>query len=96
MRSSRGSCGPGSSVNDGSRYFGPYAAGSSVDESMDLFRRLFPFRTCKIDIDGRRPRAATAVPALSPQALPGPVRHGHTKNEYRKDIEQGELFLEGR
>src|SRR5215203_4674067 len=37
-------------VNDGSRYFGPYASASSVDESMNLVRRLFPFRTCTIDI----------------------------------------------
>jgi excinuclease ABC subunit C len=37
-------------VNDGSRYFGPYASATSVDESMNLVRRLFPFRTCTIDI----------------------------------------------
>ena len=42
-------------VNDGSRYFGPYASASSVDESMNLIRRLFPFRTCTIDIrEGER------------------------------------------
>src|SRR5215203_1926857 len=42
-------------VNDGSRYFGPYASASSVDESMNLVRRLFPFRTCTIDItEGER------------------------------------------
>src|SRR4029079_1704946 len=33
-------------VNDASRYFGPYASASSVDESMNIVRRLFPFRTC--------------------------------------------------
>ena len=41
--------------NDGSRYFGPYASASSVDEAMNLIRRLFPFRTCTIDIkEGKR------------------------------------------
>ena len=41
--------------NDGSRYFGPYASASSVDEAMNLVRRLFPFRTCTIDIrEGER------------------------------------------
>ena len=40
---------------DGSRYFGPYASASSVDEAMNLVRRLFPFRTCTIEIkDGER------------------------------------------
>ncbi|MGH2467019.1 MAG: GIY-YIG nuclease family protein, partial [Candidatus Limnocylindrales bacterium] len=33
-------------VDDGSRYFGPYASASSVDEAMNLIRHLFPFRTC--------------------------------------------------
>ena len=35
---------------DGSRYFGPYASASSVDEAMNLIRRLFPFRTCTLEI----------------------------------------------
>ena len=40
---------------DGSRYFGPYASASSVDEAMNLIRRLFPFRTCTLDIhEGRK------------------------------------------
>lgn len=30
-------------AQDGSRYFGPYASASSVDEAMNLIRRLFPF-----------------------------------------------------
>ena len=42
-------------VSDGSRYFGPYASASSVDESMNVVRRLFPFRTCTLDIrEGER------------------------------------------
>ena len=62
--------------NDGSRYFGPYASASSVDEAMNLVRRLFPFRTCTIDIkDGERALAA-AVPPVPHQALPGPVHRG--------------------
>ena len=54
-RTSRASSGRGSSATDGSRYFGPYASASSVDEAMNLIRRLFPFRTCTIDIrEGER------------------------------------------
>ncbi|CAN5782032.1 hypothetical protein BH23CHL7_BH23CHL7_06960 [soil metagenome] len=48
--------------NDGSRYFGPYASASSVDEAMNLIRRLFPFRTCTIDI--REGQRALARPCL--------------------------------
>ncbi|HSK51505.1 MAG TPA: excinuclease ABC subunit UvrC [Clostridia bacterium] len=83
-------------VNDGSRYFGPYASASSVDESMNLVRRLFPFRTCTIDIrDGER---ALQRPCLlyHIKRCQGPCIQAITKDDYRADIQQVELFLEGR
>jgi excinuclease ABC subunit C len=83
-------------VNDGSRYFGPYASASSVDESMNLVRRLFPFRTCTIDIhDGVR---ALQRPCLlyHIKRCQGPCITAIDKGAYRADIEQVELFLEGR
>ena len=83
-------------VNDGSRYFGPYASASSVDESMNLVRRLFPFRTCTIEIkDGER---ALQRPCLlyHIKRCQGPCIEAISKDDYRADIEQVELFLEGR
>ena len=83
-------------VNDGSRYFGPYASASSVDESMNLVRRLFPFRTCTIDIkDGVR---ALQRPCLlyHIKRCQGPCITAISRADYGKDIEQVELFLEGR
>jgi excinuclease ABC subunit C len=82
--------------NDGSRYFGPYASASSVDESMNLIRRLFPFRTCTLDIrDGQR---ALARPCLlyHIKRCQGPCIEAVSKADYRADIEQVMLFLEGR
>src|SRR6187549_2168686 len=81
---------------DGSRYFGPYASATSVDESMNLVRRLFPFRTCTIDIkDGER---ALQRPCLlyHIKRCQGPCITAISKDAYRADIEQVELFLEGR
>jgi excinuclease ABC subunit C len=83
-------------INDGSRYFGPYASASSVDESMNLVRRLFPFRTCTIDIrDGER---ALQRPCLlyHIKRCQGPCIEAISKDDYRADIGQVELFLEGR
>jgi excinuclease ABC subunit C len=83
-------------VQDGSRYFGPYASASSVDESMNLVRRLFPFRTCTIDIkDGER---ALDRPCLlyHIKRCQGPCIQAVSKDEYGAQIEQIELFLEGR
>jgi excinuclease ABC subunit C len=83
-------------VEDGSRYFGPYASASSVDESMNLVRRLFPFRTCTIEIrDGER---ALARPCLlyHLKRCQGPCITAVSRDAYRADIAQVELFLEGR
>ena len=82
--------------NDGSRYFGPYASASSVDEAMNLVRRLFPFRTCTIDIkDGVR---ALQRPCLlyHIKRCQGPCIEAISKDAYRADIDQVQLFLEGR
>ncbi len=81
--------------NDGSRYFGPYASASSVDEAMNLVRRLFPFRTCTIDIhEGER---ALPRPCLlyHIKRCQGPCIEAIDRDAYRADIEQVELFLEG-
>jgi excinuclease ABC subunit C len=80
---------------DGSRYFGPYASASSVDEAMNLVRRLFPFRTCTIDI--REGRRALARPCLlyHIKRCQGPCIEAIDKRAYRADIAQVELFLEG-
>ena len=82
--------------NDGSRYFGPYASASSVDEAMNLIRRLFPFRTCTIEIkDGKR---ALPRPCLlyHIKRCQGPCIEAISKADYNADIEQVMLFLEGK
>src|SRR6187399_2403807 len=82
--------------NDGSRYFGPYASASSVDEAMNLVRRLFPFRTCTIDI--REGERALERPCLlyHIKRCQGPCIEAIDKAAYRDDIEQVMLFLEGK
>jgi excinuclease ABC subunit C len=80
---------------DGSRYFGPYASASSVDEAMNLVRRLFPFRTCTLDI--REGRRALSRPCLlyHIKRCQGPCVEAVSRAAYRRDIAQVELFLEG-
>ena len=43
-------------ANDGARYFGPFATASSVRKTMDLIKKLFPYRSCTKTITGRDPR----------------------------------------
>ncbi len=63
---------------------------------MNLIRRLFPFRTCTIDItEGKR---ALQRPCLlyHIKRCQGPCIEAISKDAYRADIEQVELFLDGR
>ena len=81
---------------DGSRYFGPYASATSVDESMNLIRRLFPFRTCTLDIkEGKRTLQRPCL-LYHIKRCQGPCIEAISKDDYRADIDQVVLFLEGR
>ena len=52
-------------ANDGARYFGPFASAGSVRKTLDLLKRLFPYRSCTKVITGTDDR-----PCLEPhQAL---------------------------
>ena len=42
--------------DDGARYFGPYTNAHGLRELIDLVRLVFPLRTCREPIDGRRKR----------------------------------------
>ena len=50
------------------RYFGPFANAKSVDQSLDLLQKLFPYRTCKLTIVAGEDGRGRTVP---PSALPG-------------------------
>jgi excinuclease ABC subunit C len=81
---------------DGSRYFGPYASASSVDEAMNLIRRLFPFRTCTLDIHEGRKAIERPCLLYHIKRCQAPCVGYIGKAEYRGQIEQIERFLEGR
>ena len=89
------------------RYFGPYANAKSVDESLDLLQKLFPYRTCKLTITAAEDGTGRTVP---PSALPGgrpcllyhlkrctaPCVGATTSEEYKATIGRSVQFLEGR
>jgi excinuclease ABC subunit C len=83
-------------VQDGSRYFGPYASASSVDESMNLIRRLFPFRTCTIDIKAGERALQRPCLLYHIKRCQAPCIQAIDQPAYRQDIAQVEAFLEGR
>jgi len=81
---------------DGSRYFGPYASATSVDEAMNLIRRLFPFRTCTLDIHEGKKAIERPCLLYHIKRCQAPCVGYIGKAEYREQIGQIARFLEGR
>ena len=78
---------------DGARYFGPYASAGSVRATLDLLKKLFPYRSCTKEITG-----TDARPCLDYyiKRCIAPCTSFCTKEEYDEVIAQIILFLEGK
>ncbi|MCY3505623.1 MAG: excinuclease ABC subunit UvrC [Chloroflexi bacterium] len=78
---------------DGARYFGPYASAGSVRATLDLLKKLFPYRSCTKEITGKDPR-----PCLDYyiKRCIAPCTAYCTPGEYTEVIDQIILFLEGK
>ena len=83
-------------ARDGSWYFGPYASASSVDETLKLLRKIFPFRTCNLDIpEGKRVLERPCL-LYYINRCQGPCIQAIEKAPYRETIGQIVDFLDGR
>ena len=80
-------------ANDGARYFGPFATAGSVRKTLDLLKKLFPYRSCTKVITGKDPRPCLEFHI---NRCVGPCIGAVTREEYMKVIEQVILFMEGR
>ncbi|MBV9056908.1 MAG: excinuclease ABC subunit UvrC [Candidatus Eremiobacteraeota bacterium] len=79
--------------NDGARYFGPYTNAHGLRELIDLVRLVFPLRTCREPIDGRRKRPCLQYHIKRCLA---PCVGYQTEEDYDKTIDEVVLFLEGK
>lgn len=80
-------------IRDGSRYFGPFTNASSVYRTLDLLKRLFPYRPCDIEITGNAPRPCLY---FHMGRCVGPCIGAASQEQYREVIKSVELFLDGR
>ncbi len=78
---------------DGARYFGPYASAGSIRMTMDLIKRLFPYRSCTKLITGTDPRPCLEYYI---HRCIAPCTSYCTKDEYDEVVQQVISFLEGK
>ena len=77
---------------DGARYFGPYASAYSVRTTLDLLKKLFPYRSCTMKITGEEERPCLEYHI---KRCIAPCTGYADKQEYAKVIEQVITFLQG-
>lgn len=78
----------------GGRTFGPYTNPRAVRETMDFLRKLFPLRTCSLDLSGElnyRPCLLYHIGRCG-----APCAGYQTEDEYGTLVDEVALFLEGR
>jgi len=79
-------------LKDGARYFGPFATSGTVRQTMDLIKKLFPYRSCTKQITGKDPRPCLEYYI---NRCVAPCTGFATKEEYNHVIQQVILFMEG-
>ncbi len=79
--------------DDGAKYFGPFAPASSARNTMRILSKWFRIRQCKEEMEGKRVR-----PCLDfyINQCTAPCTGNITKDEYRRQVMDAIMFLEGR
>jgi excinuclease ABC subunit C len=84
-------------VADGSTYFGPYASVGMMHAMLDLIRKLFPLRTCNLDLSEKKIEAGKYRICLEYQIgnCAGPCEGKQTEESYLESVHQITQILKG-
>ena len=80
-------------VKDGARYFGPYASARSIRATLDVLKKIFPYRSCDMEITGQERRPCLDFHI---HRCLGPCIGAANSEDYAQVIRQVVLFLEGK
>lgn len=79
-------------MKDGARYFGPYPSVNELRNSLEMIRKIFPFRSCKQRVFTNDRPCLNAQINMCCAPCVGRV----TKDEYNALIDQIAIFFEGK
>jgi len=84
-------------VKDGSLYFGPYASGKMMHTMLDLIRKLYTIRTCKLNLSANNIKSAKFKVCLEYHIgkCKGACIAKETEEEYQVYIEEIKHLLRG-
>ena len=82
-------------VEDGSKYYGPYTDAYAVKETLNFIKELFPLKVCKKDYKEASPNNRPCLNFHIKKCL-APCIGNVSKEEYRKQIDQIIMLLEGK
>lgn len=84
-------------IKNGSLYFGPYSHAPSMMAVLDLIKRLYPIRTCNLNLSPENIKAGKFNVCLEYHIknCAGPCEGLQTHEEYMKNIEQVKEILRG-
>ena len=84
-------------VKDGSKYFGPYTSVQSVNALLDIFRRVYKIRTCRLNLTPENIAAGKFKVCLEYhiKRCEGPCEGLQSLADYNKNIEEIIEILKG-
>jgi excinuclease ABC subunit C len=82
----------------GTKLYGPFASAGGLRGAIQVLQKIFKFRTCSLDIDEHDEKWRWFRPCLlaSIQQCTAPCNLRISKEEYRRDIQRLQKFLEGK
>lgn len=78
---------------DGARYFGPYSSASAIRETLRVVNRWFQLRTCTDQVLEKRTRPCLLFQI---KRCPAPCVYEVPTEDYRRNVRETVLFLEGK
>jgi len=84
-------------IRDGSQYFGPYTSVGMVRTLIDLFRHLYPLRTCNFNLTDENIKKRKYKVCLEYHIgnCKAPCIDAYNENDYKEDIQQIKDILKG-
>ncbi len=84
-------------IKDGSEYFGPYPNGKMLHTMLDLFRKLYTLRTCKLNLttENIQKEKFSACLEFQIKKCKAPCIAKQSESEYMEDIQAVRKILKG-